>query len=102
MFNFLWKTKNKDDEIEEQIKLSLERIGEVLDELEKTKIPSVTDVIFDGRSTLVLWDDGVTSKSTAAEGDTFDRVAGISIAVAKRLMGKKTLLVMAENARLIK
>ena len=50
-------------------------------------IPDIESVIFSGPATTIIWADGEKTTVKCAEGQTFDRYAGFTAAVCKRLFG---------------
>lgn len=50
-------------------------------------IPQIKDIIFNPPATVVLWEDGTKTVVKCSENDKFDRYAGFSAAVMKKLFG---------------
>ena len=46
-------------------------------------------IIFNGRTTIVLWNDGTKSMSTCSPNDYFDEQIGFSVCLLKKMFGKK-------------
>ena len=50
-------------------------------------IPDIDSVVFNPPATIVFWDDGTKTVVKCAEGQEFERYAGFSAAVMKKLFG---------------
>lgn len=66
---------------------TLEKI--IKDEFKKlAKMYSISDVIFNGPATIVIWEDG--SKTVVkAENEAFDPEKGLAMAISKKMLGNK-------------
>lgn len=46
-------------------------------------------IIFNNRTTIVIWNDGSKTKSTCSENDIFDEQIGLASCLLKKMYGKK-------------
>lgn len=46
-------------------------------------------IFYNGRSTVVLWNDGTKTQSTASKNDIFDPEIGFAMCLMKKMFGKK-------------
>lgn len=46
-------------------------------------------IIYNNRTTVVIWNDGTKTKSTCSENDIFDEYLGFSSCLLKKMYGKK-------------
>ena len=51
--------------------------------------PAIKKVIFNPPATIVLWKDGTKTVVKCKEGDQFDKWAGLSLCISKKIFGKK-------------
>ena len=51
--------------------------------------PAIKKVIFSPPATIVLWKDGTKTVVKCKEGDQFDKWAGLSLCISKKIFGKK-------------
>lgn len=60
-----------------------------------TKVPLVTKelrpqkIIYNNRTTVVIWNDGTKTKTTCAKNDIFDEYLGFASCLLKKMYGKK-------------
>ncbi len=46
-------------------------------------------IIYNGRTTIVYWNDGTKNVSTCSENDVFDKKMGLAACLLKKMFGKK-------------
>ena len=51
--------------------------------------PAIKKVIFNPPATIVLWKDGTKTVVKCKEGDQFDKWAGLSLCISKKIFGRK-------------
>ena len=51
--------------------------------------PHISDVVFSGPATVVMWDDGTKTVVKCGDGDTVDHEKGLALAIAKKALGNK-------------
>jgi len=49
----------------------------------------VDKIIYNGRTTIVIWKDGSKTKATCSEEDIFDKHVGFAVCLAKKVYGTK-------------
>ena len=55
---------------------------------EEGNVLDVDRIIYNGRTTIVYWNDGKPTRSTAASGERFDPEVGFMACVTKKVFGK--------------
>lgn len=58
--------------------------------LKKITIPGIKQVIYNGATTVMLWEDGEKTICKLGEGETFDRYTGFMACICKRIFGGTT------------
>ena len=52
-------------------------------------LPGVHDIIFDGRLTAIVWDDGTDTRTHLADGDTYDPLFGVIACIVRKLTNNR-------------
>ena len=55
----------------------------------KDRVPSIKNVIFNNPATIVFWSDGTKTIVKAQDGDVFDPEKGLAMAISKKTFGNK-------------
>ena len=50
---------------------------------------NISDVVFSGPATVVMWSDGTKTVVKCGDGDTVDHEKGLAMAIAKKALGNK-------------
>ncbi len=78
--------RKENSSLKNQLSQALKRVQQ----LSACSLPGIKNVIYNGATTIMLWDDGQKTICKLGEGETFDRYTGFIACVCKRLFGGTT------------
>ena len=60
-----------------------------LDQVDRSEVPEIKNVIFNDPATIILWEDGTKTIVKCQDGDEYSAELGLAMCIAKKALGNK-------------